>query len=59
MSLGIDVSRNTLDVALLCDSTQSKPRHKVFANTTAGHRQLLEWLEQNGAPLVHACLEAT
>jgi len=38
---------------------QGKPRHKVFANSAAGHRQLLAWLSDNGAAKVHACLEAT
>jgi transposase len=57
MFLGIDVSKNTLDAALLKE--QGKPRHKVFANTATGHRQLLSWLNDNGAAKVHACLEAT
>ena len=57
MFVGIDVSKNSLDVALLKE--QGKPRHKVFANSAAGHRQLLAWLYEQGAPIVHACLEAT
>jgi transposase len=57
MFLGIDVSKNTLDVALLAQSL--KPRHKVFANDAAGHAELLRWLEQQAAGAVHACLEAT
>ncbi len=57
MFLGIDVSKNTLDVALLNES--AKPRHKVFANNAAGHLELLRWLEQQSADAVHACLEAT
>ena len=57
MFLGIDVAKATLDVALIKD--QKKPRHKVFANTVAGHQQLLCWLSDNGAPAVHACMEAT
>ncbi len=36
MFLGIDVSKNTLDVALLGES--AKPRHKVFANNGVGTR---------------------
>ena len=60
MFLGIDVSKNTLDAVLLrADEAARKPRHKVFANTVAGHQQLLQWLTQNGASVVHACLEAT
>lgn len=57
MFLGIDVSKNTLDVALLGES--AKPRHKVFANNAAGHLELLRWVEQQSADAVHACLEAT
>jgi len=60
MFVGIDVSKNTLDAALLKE--QGKPRHKVFANTPLGHRQLLSWLSDNmdnGTATVHACLEAT
>lgn len=61
MFLGIDVSKNTLDVALL--QVEGKPRHKVFANTPTGHRQLLSWLQEQKAGQLagelHACLEAT
>jgi transposase len=59
MVLGIDVSKATLDAALLLDSGASKARHKVFPNTPDGHEQLLSWLQEQGAPLVHATLEAT
>jgi transposase len=63
MVLGIDVSKATLDVALLQDkkqhNTAAKPRHRVFANTLEGHQQLLSWLQDNGAIAVQACLEAT
>lgn len=60
MFLGIDVSKTTLDAALLSEDHQTrKPRHKVFANSAQGHQQLLAWLTDNGAPVVHACLEAT
>jgi len=57
MFLGIDVSKATLDVALIKD--QKKPRHRVFANTAAGHAQLLGWLADNGGQQIHACMEAT
>ena len=63
MFLGLDISKNTLDATLLSEAP--KPRHKVFANTAAGHQQLLKWLNGHAAtPLhaatpVHACLEAT
>lgn len=57
MFLGIDVSKNTLDVALV--DQERKPRHKVFSNDEVGHAQLLSWLIQQNAGTVHACLEAT
>lgn len=57
MFLGIDVSKNSLDVALLHESR--KPRHKVFVNDAAGHVELLAWLAEQGAAKAHACLEAT
>ncbi len=58
MFLGIDVSKNTLDAALL-KADAGKPRHKVFANTVTGHQQLLAWLSEQGVEVAHACLEAT
>ncbi len=57
MVLGIDVAKDTFDAALIKD--EKKPRHKSFANTEAGHQQLLTWLKDHGAQKVHACLEAT
>jgi transposase len=57
MFLGIDVSKNTLDVALL--GVTPKPRHKLFSNDAQGHANLLAWLTEHGAQTVHACLEAT
>lgn len=75
MFLGIDVSKATLDVALLLEAPASKPqafntprsfkmRHRVFKNTAQGHEQLLVWLQDQGTLAgnsgpVHACLEAT
>jgi transposase len=68
MFLGIDVAKDTFEAALIKDQVRqtqgprgdtSKPLHKGFANTAAGHRQLLSWLQQQGATKVHACLEAT
>lgn len=55
IALGIDISKNNFDAALLETST-GKPRHKAFPNTPAGFERLHEWMGQN---TVHACLEAT
>ena len=57
MFLGIDVSKSTLDAALLKEG--SKPRHKVFSNDAAGHAALIAWLCEHASHPVHACLEAT
>lgn len=57
MVVGIDVSKKTLDVALL--NVGAKPQHKVFSNDGVGHQALLAWLIEHRAQAVHACLEAT
>ena len=57
MYLGIDVSKNTLRVALLLDS--GKFRSRQLANTEKGHRDLLQWLQSKTDESVHVCLEAT
>lgn len=55
-ALGIDVSKKKLDLALLKDG---KCKHKVCDNTPNGHKEMLGWLERQGAAQVHALLEAT
>lgn len=55
--LGIDVGKHKLHVALLVPGKKSKP--KAIANTPEGHQTLLQWLQQQDANQVHACLEAT
>ncbi len=60
MFLGIDVSKNTLDAALIQPgSPNRKPPHKVFPNTRQGYQQMLEWIESLTTETVHVCLEAT
>lgn len=55
--LGIDIAKNTFDVALLWQDT--KPRHKRFENTSEGFSKLDVYLQQQGVQELHACLEAT
>ena len=55
--LGIDIAKAKFDIVLLRQSGSTT--HKIFANTPAGFAQLQAWLQQNKAPRVHACLEAT
>jgi transposase len=54
--LGIDVSKDTLDVALIAEGSTF---HKTIRNTSQGYQQLEKWLEDHQAGKVHACLEAT
>jgi len=54
--LGIDVSKSTLDVALIFDG---KTLTRRFANTGPGFRTLQAWLGSLRLGQVHACLEAT
>jgi transposase len=54
--LGIDVAKETLDVALM---QVEKLITKQFANTTSGHQQLAAWLVRQEAAKAHICLEAT
>jgi transposase len=55
--LGIDIAKQSFDVALLTPDRQ--PKHKKFANSMEGFLQLDAWLKQQMAGTVHACLEAT
>jgi len=54
--LGIDVSKNRLDVSL---SGGNKARAKSFANSSDGWRLLQHWLMAHKIRRVHACLEST
>jgi transposase len=55
-TLGIDVAKDSLAVALLGPAT---PRKRSFANTPAGHQELLSWLGKQHLSEIQACLEAT
>lgn len=57
LSLGIDVSKATLHLALLLPP--EKLRHKTVANTAPGFQELATWLARHTTTPVHACLEAT
>lgn len=54
--LGIDIAKKTFRVAL---HHNGKVRHKQFPNMPEGFTELAQWLEKQGVPHVHACLEAT
>ena len=57
-TVGIDVSKKKLDVAVLLDG---KVRNKTVDNTPQGYRALIEWLVSKGLTSQgsHICLEAT
>ncbi len=54
--LGIDVSKRTLDVALIFDN---RTLCKQFKNSLEGFKSLAAWLASLQVIRVHACLEAT
>jgi len=54
--IGIDVSKDTLDVVLI---TERGAFHKVIKNTSSGYQSLERWLKTLCVAQVHACLEAT
>jgi transposase len=56
-NVGVDVSKDTLDVAARTDSGVEQ-RTAQFANTSTGHRQLIKWLSK-GARSARVVLEAT
>jgi transposase len=54
-SLGVDVSKAKLD-CLLLDGDSGKQRDKTVANTAAGVRTLLKWLQDRGVELTKLVL---
>jgi len=55
--LGIDVAKAKLDCTLRL--TTGKFRHKVVQNNLKGFQELNTWLDKQGAPVAHVCMEAT
>ena len=55
-TLGIDVSKNTLDVNIIL---AGKPVSKQCDDTDAGHQALIAWLKHRKAGQLRACMEAT
>lgn len=54
--LGIDVSKDKLDVHLLTDAGTDKAE---FTNNKQGWRSLRNWLKKRSPAALHVCLEAT
>ena len=55
-SVGIDISKAKLDVALYQDDTYQQA---TFTNNRDGHRRLARWLKKYKAKGAHICIEAT
>ena len=55
--LGIDISKQTFDVALLINDTKVKT--KKFNNNSTGFTSLKQWLKSKAVYTAHACMEAT
>ena len=55
--LGIDVSKESLDVKLLLPN-QSK-KHSEYKNQASGFKKLVRWLKKYKVEEVHICMEAT
>ena len=55
--LGIDISKNHFDVALLLDN--NKQKNKKFTNNSKGFLELSCWLDKYSVVNLHACMEAT
>lgn len=58
--LGIDVSKEKFDVALILDESEpSKLKKKAFSNDATGFEKLSVWLRSRATEPVHAAMEAT
>lgn len=55
-TVGIDISKDTLDVAIYQDGAY---RLAVFSNDKDGFRRFAKWLKKHKAKDAHVCLEAT
>lgn len=56
ITLGIDVSKDKLDVALYQDDSY---RVGIFSNNKDGFRRLAKWLKKQHGKGAHVCIEAT
>lgn len=56
-SVGIDVSKKKLDVALLLENM--KVRKKTFTNDLAGFQSLSQWVQHHHKGSFHFCMEFT
>ena len=59
MTLGIDVSKDTIDVTLI--DNEGNKHHATFKNKEKGFKKLIGWLKKHGVEVddLHICMEAT
>ena len=57
MTLGIDISKDKIDVTLIDD--QGNKHFATFKNNSKGFKQLHRWLEKHQVKKLHVCMEAT
>lgn len=57
ISVGVDIAKDKLDVAVIDESGQKK--HRVFTNNQKGFDKLLKWIHRYEKETVHICMEAT
>ena len=57
LAIGIDVSKDKLDIALLLDDNHYQMQ--TFTNNKQGFRSLRKWLKKRDALACPVCLEAT
>lgn len=54
--LGIDISKSSFDVSLLCNGSC---KWNVFENNLEGYQRLDNWLKKYSLEPIHCCMEAT
>ncbi len=59
MTLGIDISKDTIDVTLI--DNEGNKHHATFKNKEKGFKKLMGWLRKHGVEVddLHICKEAT
>lgn len=57
--LGIDISKDKFDVALIVDEREFPFKQRVFSNDSKGFEKFKKWIESRSTGEVHAAMEAT
>ena len=59
--VGIDISKNTFDAALIIGSNHSNMKHQAFTQTAKGYTDFMDWLDYYKIPAgeVLVCMEHT